>query len=57
MFPAFAPAEANNETAIKALDSNAPVEIKTDISVDEALSLLSMMDNSLGLDELTLGDI
>lgn len=57
MFPAFAPAEANNEVAIKAMDSNAPVEIKTDVSVDEALRMLSMVESSLSLDELTLGDV
>lgn len=57
MFPAFAPAEANNEVAIKAMDSNAPVEIKTEVSVDEALRMLSMVESSLSLDELTLGDV
>lgn len=57
MFPAFAPAEANNETAIKAMDSNAPVEIKTEVSVEDALRMLTMMDASLSIDDLTIGDI
>lgn len=57
MFPAFAPAEANNEIAIKAMDSNAPVEIKTEVSVEDALKMLSLMDNSLSIDDLTIGDI
>jgi hypothetical protein len=57
MFPAFAPAEANNETAIKAMDSNDPVEIKTEVSVEDALRMLTMMDASLSIDDLTIGDI
>lgn len=57
MFPAFAPAEANNEIAIKAMDSNAPVEIKTEVSVEDALRMLTMVDASLSIDDLTIGDI
>ena len=54
MYPSLV--KTDNDAAAKALDANAPVEIKTTLTADQALSFLDMM-GSLGLDDLAVGDI
>lgn len=57
MFPAYAtPVEDNNE-AIKALDTDAPVAIKTNVATSEAEGILSLLEGSLGIDDLGVGDL
>lgn len=57
MFPAYVtPVEDNNE-AIKALDTDAPVAIKTNVASSEAEDILSLLEGTLSIDDLGIGDL
>ena len=59
MFPEYAPSTVSNERADKALVSDAPVEIKTDLSIEDAQAMLDLMGNEmeLSLADLLAGDV
>lgn len=58
MFPEMAPATEDNQEAVKALDSNAPVVIESSVPTEEALDFLDRLDSGvLGIDDLVIGDI
>lgn len=57
MFPAFAKPVEDNSEAIKALDTDAPVEVRTVVDPAEAEDILSRLEGVLNLDDLMIGDL